>query len=69
MPAIFRAVIGVHEIVSAQKVGRVAERAASPWRCNWPVIELAPVPGLPIFPVISARLMIDCAYAPPDGSD
>ena len=32
-----------------------------PIALHWPVIELAPVPGRPMLPVISARLMIACA--------
>ena len=28
---------------------------------HWPVMEFAPVPGRPMFPVINARLMIACA--------
>ena len=32
-----------------------------PIALHWPVIEFAPVPGRPMLPVISARLMIACA--------
>ena len=32
-----------------------------PIALHWPVMELAPVPGRPMLPVISARLMIACA--------
>ena len=32
---------------------------------HWPVMELAPVPGRPMLPVISARLMIACAVRTP----
>jgi hypothetical protein len=32
---------------------------------HWPVIEFAPVPGLPMLPVIKARLMIAWAVRTP----
>ena len=37
------------------------ENSREPIALHWPVMELAPVPGRPIFPVMSARLMIACA--------
>ena len=36
-----------------------------PIALHWPVIELAPVPGRPMLPVISARLMMACAVRTP----
>ena len=36
-----------------------------PIALHWPVIEFAPVPGLPILPVIKAKLIIDCATRTP----
>ena len=36
-------------------------KSREPIALHWPVIELAPVPGRPILPVIKARLMIACA--------
>ena len=36
-----------------------------PIALHWPVIEFAPVPGRPMLPVISARLMIACAVRTP----
>ena len=36
-----------------------------PIALHWPVIELAPVPGRPMLPVISARLMIAWAVRTP----
>jgi hypothetical protein len=32
---------------------------------HWPVIEFAPVPGRPMFPVSSASAMIACATRTP----
>jgi len=40
-------------------------RIRDPIALHWPVIELAPVPGRPMFPVISARLMMACATRVP----
>ena len=36
-----------------------------PIALHWPVIELAPVPGRPMLPVINARLMMACAVRVP----
>ena len=36
-----------------------------PIALHWPVIEFAPVPGRPMLPVISARLMSACARRTP----
>ena len=41
------------------------ENSREPIALHWPVIELAPVPGRPILPVMSARLMIACAVFTP----
>ena len=39
----------------------VLEKSRDPIALHWPVMELAPVPGRPMLPVISARLMMACA--------
>ena len=57
---ILRAVHLVVHVVAAEQVGGVAN-SREPIALHWPVIELAPVPGRPMLPVISARLMIACA--------
>ena len=36
-----------------------------PIALHWPVMELAPVPGRPMLPVINARLMMLCAVRTP----
>ena len=41
------------------------EKSREPIALHWPVIELAPVPGRPILPVMSARLMIAWAVRTP----
>jgi len=41
------------------------KQGRDPIGLHWPVIELAPVPGRPILPVIRARLMIACAVRTP----
>ena len=41
------------------------ENSREPIALHWPVIELAPVPGRPMLPVMSARLMIACAVFTP----
>ena len=41
------------------------ENSREPIALHWPVIELAPVPGRPMLPVSSARLMIACAVRTP----
>ena len=43
----------------------VLEKSREPIALHWPVIELAPVPGRPMLPVMSARLMIACAVCHP----
>ena len=43
----------------------VFEKSREPIALHWPVIELAPVPGRPMLPVMSARLMIAWAVLTP----
>src|SRR5262245_1670934 len=51
------AIFGIGEIVAAQQVV-VLLNSREPIALHWPVIELAPVPGRPMLPVIRARLMM-----------
>ncbi len=56
--------LGIGEVVAASRFV-VLLNSREPIALHWPVIELAPVPGRPMLPVISARLMIACAVRTP----
>jgi|GEM_PF-4823564 len=43
----------------------VFENSREPIALHWPVIEFGPVPGRPMLPVMSARLMMACAVRTP----
>ena len=56
--------VGVLELAPAQRLV-VLLKMRDPMALHWPVIELAPVPGRPMLPVMRARAMIACAVRTP----